>query len=251
MKACFQKHPECVRLVARIVLNNPSLDYADITHQKRISNPDPNGRSVILDFYLKDNEGKIYDIEIENANSNYSSFYRRARYYSSMMDSEILNKGVSYEHLPDSYVIFFCEKDPIGKGLPLYTLQTYMKESKEEPVNDGRTIIYVNGEIEDDTDLGRLVRDFKCTKPEELWYNEIKEFYREEQSMLYAYQLAPHHNPEVQAMFEEVEAKGIAKGIAEGKTETARTMLEKGLDERLIAECTSLPIEEIRKLKTN
>lgn len=255
MRACFQNYPDCVRLVARIVLNNPSLDFMEKVPQKHITNP--KGKSVIMDYYFKDNEGKIYNIEIENSNSNHPSFFRRARYYSSMLDSENLNKGEGYEKLPDSYVIFLCEKDPIGKGLPLYTLQTYISENKEEPVYDGRTIIYVNGDIEDDTALGKLVKDFKCTEPEDLCYNEIKEFYREEQDMIRAYQLAPYHNPDIQAIAEAEEAKGfargitqgISKGIAQSRAETARNMLQKGLDERLVAECTSLSIEQVRKLK--
>ncbi len=44
-------------------------------------------------------------------------------------------------------------------------------------------------------------------------------------------------------------AKGEAKGKAEANLETARNMLAKGMDEKLISECTSLPIEEVRKLK--
>ena len=75
--------------------------------------------------------------------------------------------------------------------------------------------------------------------------------------MIRAYQLAPYHNPDIQAIAEAEEAKGfargitqgISKGIAQSRAETARNMLEKGLDERLVAECTSLSVEQVRKLK--
>ena len=49
--------------------------------------------------------------------------------------------------------------------------------------------------------------------------------------------------------FEEGEAKGEARGMSEANRKTARAMLAKGMDENLVSECTSLPIEEVRKLK--
>ncbi len=39
------------------------------------------------------------------------------------------------------------------------------------------------------------------------------------------------------------------QGIEEGKIETAKNMLNKGMDVVLISECTGLSIEEIEKLK--
>ena len=57
--------------------------------------------------------------------------------------------------------------------------------------------------------------------------------------------------------FEEGEARGIAKGeargeargMAEANRKTARAMLAEGLNEDLVSKCTSLPVEEVRKLK--
>ena len=57
--------------------------------------------------------------------------------------------------------------------------------------------------------------------------------------------------------FEEGEAKGIAKGeargeargMAEANRKTARAMLADGMPEETVAKYSSLPIEEVRKLK--
>ena len=43
--------------------------------------------------------------------------------------------------------------------------------------------------------------------------------------------------------------KGIKQGIKEKAIETAKNMLNKGLDIELISECTGLDIKEIEKLK--
>ena len=43
--------------------------------------------------------------------------------------------------------------------------------------------------------------------------------------------------------------EGEARGMAEANRKTARAMLAEGLNEDLVSKCTSLPVEEIRKLK--
>ena len=44
-------------------------------------------------------------------------------------------------------------------------------------------------------------------------------------------------------------AKERAEGNSEGRIEVARTMLEKGLDTQIVAECTMLSIEQVEKLR--
>ena len=41
--------------------------------------------------------------------------------------------------------------------------------------HDEGYIIYVNGENEDDTPLGRLMHDFKCTNPNDMYYDLLRE----------------------------------------------------------------------------
>ena len=42
---------------------------------------------------------------------------------------------------------------------------------------------------------------------------------------------------------------GVEDGMAEANRKTARAMLAEGLNEDLVSKCTSLPVEEVRKLK--
>ena len=44
-------------------------------------------------------------------------------------------------------------------------------------------------------------------------------------------------------------AKERAEGNSEGRIEVARTMLEKGLDTQIVAECTMLSVEQVEKLR--
>ncbi len=72
---------------------------------------------VRLDVYLKDEAGTVFNVEMQSANDG--ALPRRVRFYQSAIDRSELAKGVSYENLPDSYVIFICDFDcfHIGKAV--------------------------------------------------------------------------------------------------------------------------------------
>ena len=57
------------------------------------------------------------------------------------------------------------------------------------------------------------------------------------------------HEQTLQGTYEVGVEDGMAKGMAEANRKTARAMLAEGLNEDLVSKCTSLPIDEIRKLK--
>ena len=158
MKSCFKNHKECLELVVRIVLNKPNLEFVQFREQDALTNQ--YGKSAILDFVVRDKDGTFYDVEIESAKKTTSGYQKRARLYSSLLDTFYLRKGDTYNQMSDSYVIFFCERDLIGKNLPLYEIKSQIQQTGEI-FEDGRTLIFVNGEVEGDSELGRLIRDFK------------------------------------------------------------------------------------------
>ena len=53
-------------------------------------------------------EGKRYNIEIQRADRGAGA--KRARYYSSLLDANLLDAGAKYEKLPETYVIFITEQ---------------------------------------------------------------------------------------------------------------------------------------------
>lgn len=98
----------------------------------------------------------------------------RARYHSSVMDVENLDKDQDYRELPDSYVIFITEKDYYKAGKPVYVVQN-MNLTLGEPFEDGTHILYVNGEYRGDSDIGRLMHDFNCTSAEDMNFDLMEE----------------------------------------------------------------------------
>lgn len=168
MTACFQDNPKATELVLRIIMDQEDLLVEKVSVQDFIKNLF--GRSVRLDVYATDNTGKKYNIEVQNENAGATP--KRARYNSALIDCWELPSGTDWEKLPETYVVFITEKDVLGAGLPIYHVNRYIEEMKQ-PFQDAAHIIYVNGEIQDDTPLGRLMRDFHCTKAEDMYYKDL------------------------------------------------------------------------------
>ena len=96
----------------------------------------PDGRGVRFDVYAKDDTGKIYNIEMQNAASD--DIRRRSRYYQSVIDVDHAEKGGRYADLPDSYIIFICMFDPFGYGLPKYSFTNRCHEVCNEAIHERR-----------------------------------------------------------------------------------------------------------------
>ena len=101
----------------------------------------PGNKSIRLDVYFEDGD-TVYDIEIQKADKG--NLPRRTRMYSSMMDANMLDKGLEYEQLKDSYVKFICMFDPFEEGLARYTFRSICEEAGGLPLGDGRCIMFLN-----------------------------------------------------------------------------------------------------------
>lgn len=162
---CFADDTECAELVLRILLDKDDLKVTSVKTQYRMKNL--RGHDIILDAFATDSEGVRYNVEIQR--SSHGAVPKRARYYSSMIDANILSSGDDYTLLTETYVIFITEKDVLGKGLPIYHIDRTIAET-DDAFDDGSHIVYVNASVVDDSRLGRLMHDFKCAIPDDMKY---------------------------------------------------------------------------------
>ena len=102
---------------------------------------DPGNKSIRLDVYFED-EDAVYDIELQKVKR--WNLAKRSRMYSSMMDANMLDKGLEYDALKKSYVIFVCMFDVFGQGMKSYRFRTMCENVQGLPLDDGRYIIVVN-----------------------------------------------------------------------------------------------------------
>lgn len=105
------ENKQCSELLLQVILNRNDIKVQNVYIQFDIKNLQ--GRSVRLDILAVDNSGKIYNIEIQRSNNG--AGVKRARYNSSMLDSNITEPGDKYEKLNETYIIFITENDIIKK----------------------------------------------------------------------------------------------------------------------------------------
>ena len=116
MTRFFDENIPCTEFVLRILMNKPDLRVKKTKSQVTIRHLE--GRSVCLDVYAMDSQGKKYDIEIQR--SDYGADPHRARYHSGMIDVDNLHAGQKFDELPDSYVILSQRMTSGGREI-LYT----------------------------------------------------------------------------------------------------------------------------------
>lgn len=104
------------------------------------------GKGVRLDVYVQDDEDVIYDAEMQQKSKKEISeqLPKRSRYYQGMIDLSLLEKGVSYQYLNETYIIFICTYVPFGKELYKYTFESVCKEDNSLYLNDGAKRVFFN-----------------------------------------------------------------------------------------------------------
>ena len=239
---CFEGDPKYIQLVLRIVLEMPDLVAVDVRTQVFVENL--LNRSVRLDILATDSTGRKINVEIQR--SDKGAGRKRARYNSSMMDANLLRKGEKFDELPETYVVFITEHDVIGDGQPLYKVERYISGSNKK-FEDGSHILYVNGAYRDETPIGKLMHDFSCTAPDDMYYGELAErvrFFKESKEGISIMCKV------MEDMRNESLKEGMERGVKEGMKKAALRMLQAGkyaLEE--VAEISGLSLEDVKKLE--
>ena len=217
-------------------------------------------RGIRLDVYIADSN-RVFDLEMQTTNQK--NLGCRMRYYKSLIDAELLDKGANFNDLKESNIIFFCTFDPFRKGLPQYTFCNSCEELPDLKLSDKcRKIAYnVNAfEKVDDEKIRKLLEFISTGKSETPLTNKIcKELKRvqgneEWRAEYMTWEMLKQDTYD--SGFSAGEEHGIAigeklgeeRGIYKKAIETAKKFLAMGLSVEQVATGTGLSIEEIEKL---
>jgi hypothetical protein len=171
MSRVFDKNIEATELLLRIILER-KIKVISVNGQEEMKSAAVGGRNITLDVHALDENGEKMDIEVQG--NSEGAHVRRARYHSSVLDSRMLKEGQEFKEIKDSYVIFIYKHDKFQKGLPLYHIDRYVRETNEL-FKDGSHIIYVNGNYKGDDEIGHLMQDFHQTDPDNMHYKELSQ----------------------------------------------------------------------------
>lgn len=241
------KRRECTEYVLQVIMGRKDLKVLDQVLQKDYKNLQ--GRSAILDCVVRDGDGRQFDVEIQQDTEGASP--KRARYHSGLMDMNTLNAGQDFDELPENHVIFITRDDVLGYGLPIYHIGRMIEEVGTD-FKDEAYIIYVNSSRQDDTELGRLMKDFHCRDAKDI-HSEIlaKRVYELKETQ----EGVDHMCREMDEIYNEGAKRGRDEGIAQGiefgemkaKKETALTLAEKGMSAADIADIVKVSVKLVQE----
>lgn len=164
----------CKELLQRI-LPELDIDHVEYPELQKTIKEDFDAKGVRLDAYVNDGKGTVYDIEMQAVTSPYLP--RRTRYYQSMIDLQLVDKGQDYDTLNNSYIIFICLSDLFGKSRYMYTFENVCKEDSEVILNDGAKKVFLNADGKNGTVSKELKAflDYVAGRPsEDIFVKKLK-----------------------------------------------------------------------------
>jgi len=163
----------CRRLL-ELVLGFP-IARVEISREKCIVYH-PEYKGVRLDVYAKDEHNTHYNVEMQAA--AHAALGKRARYYHSQIDMDMLVAGKEYSELPNAYIIFICDFDPFKQGKYRYTFRNQCLENPETFLEDGSETIFLNTRGENPDEVSpELVKFLKYVRAD---LNESTEDFEDE-----------------------------------------------------------------------
>ena len=130
---------------------------------------------------------------------------------------------------------------------PILHIKRTVRETGRD-YNDKSEIIYINARMKENTDLGRLMHDFHCTKAEDMNSKVLAERVRVLKETQEGVEIMCK---EMDKIYKAGELIGEERGKEKGKYETAMKLLELGAREDMIAEAVGHSVEEIKRWKND
>ena len=214
-------------------------------------------KSVRLDLLVKDEAGKSYDIEMQVSNEH--NIPKRMRYYQAAIDIAFLDKGDHYKALNDSYIIFVCLFDAIGKNKPLYTFENICIEDGQTLLHDGTKKVIINAQAfrqAEDAELKGFLEYVKTGTANTEYTGRIEtmiqavkhnEQARQEYRFMSGFEMDAREEGRSEGLVQGIQ-QGFSDGAYQKALETARLMKQANCEIPFIEKMTGLTKEEVESI---
>ncbi len=119
----------------------------------------PGCRGIRLDFYVIDETGHLYDVEMQARNTG--NIPKRTRFYKALLDAPLLKSGeAGFDRLPTACIIFICGFDLFGYGKYRYTFDNRCREVPELTLEDGLYTVFLNTEGNNEDEVEPALVEF-------------------------------------------------------------------------------------------
>ena len=241
----MRHHPDACQHLIELLLGI-KIERMEI-HGEETIELDVDSKGIRLDVFVKDTN-QMFDVELQATDTK--ELPERSRYYQGMMDLDMLKEGQKYNDLKTSHVIFICMKDIFDNDLPICTFENIC-------IEDGKTKL-------NDRSYKHFFMAKKCAKLIE--DKEVRAFFEFLVSStaksnytrtLEDYVIDARHNMQWRFQYmtwERQRAYDFDDGYDAGKQDNAianakNFLIETDLSPEKIAQCCSLPLEQVLALK--
>ena len=119
----------------------------------------PGKRGVRLDFIAESEDGRIFDVEMQNRNEG--NIPKRTRFYQALIDAPILKSGErGFDKMNPLYIIIICNYDPYRKKKYCYTFDNQCKEVPGLRLGDEVTKLLLSTKGENEEEVSKELVDF-------------------------------------------------------------------------------------------
>ena len=241
------RDPELCKELLQRIFPDMKIDRVEFPTVQKTIRVDADAKSIRLDLYVVDDVGAVYDIEMQAADTK--ELPKRTRYYQSVMDLEMIDKGEPYTRLKKSFIIFICPFDLFGEGRHVYTFRNCCMEDRKLLLGDDTAKIflnakgtkkdvskelreflnYVDGKKSKDSFVVKLDEAVKRAKQNREWRHEYMTLLMRDQEK-----------------FEQGMERGREQGREQEKAETIIRMYKNGFTMEQIALCTNKGVDEVK-----
>ncbi|MBQ5470804.1 MAG: Rpn family recombination-promoting nuclease/putative transposase [Treponema sp.] len=246
----------CKGVIERLL--HVQVDHLDYPEVEKQLNPYYGTKGIRLDVYVKDSD-RIFDLEIQSYKEN--ALGERTRFYQSLLDTDSLMKGSTYDELKESYIVFICLENPFDNLkeedlIPRYEFVSLCKEKPSIRLNDKSTKVIYNAsryKKEKDPVVRAFLKFVYENKSEDSFtkniQNRVDDVKRAEINKEEYLNMNIHDYDVLRRGRDEGIAIGIERGKDESRLETAKKLLQMNVCTiEQIASATELSIEEVKAL---
>ena len=196
------------------------------------------GRSVWLDIEAEDEDGRIYDLEMQRIAGDVLP--KRAVLHLSTIVTSKVHKGDSFKKVPEVWVIFVTEKDFVKDGKPHHHYQ--FRDEEGRLLGDPAHIVMVNGDYKlTDTLEGQVIHDIMTKDPRAILIPEIRE------PFTYLKETEKGQREMTEALAQLVD-KGEKRGELKAVERVVRNMAVDGVPFKQIVKYTGSSADEVQKI---
>ena len=248
-----------LKLAATNEVSDESIEQMHVRHQE-VVDPLLDAKSSRFDVYLFTDKSDA-DMEMQTVKSRVSP--KRARYYVSAHDVDVLEPGEPYEKLPKIIIVFICTFDPFNQGYRKYIIKerVYTDEQCENDITnackyDNECVkIFLNSKQAKQNNVSKELKQFldyvNTQKTTDVFTERIEEkvkfVNKRDRRILMSFQ--EDLNDAKKAGIEEGFLEGKASGLKNEKIAIAKTMITKNFENELISDITKLSLDEIENLR--